>query len=137
VGPILTTVSAFNGQTRTSPVVRAAYIVGFIAVSVLIAVAASADFLDNFKNFVLVLLMVFIPWSAINLTDYYLISKDNLDIPALYDPAGRYGKWDLAALGCYVLGSLRRSHSSRRSCTPGRSPNCLAELIFRGSSGSS
>jgi NCS1 family nucleobase:cation symporter-1 len=101
---ILTTVSAINGQTRISPIVRAAYITGFIAVSVVIAVAASADFLNNFKNFVLVLLMVFIPWSAINLTDYYLISKERVDIPALYDPAGRYGKWNLPALGCYVFG---------------------------------
>ncbi|MBN3454475.1 cytosine permease [Mycobacterium sp. DSM 3803] len=101
---ILTTISAFNGQTRIAPAVRAAYIVGFTAVSVLIGVAASADFLDNFKNFVLVLLMVFTPWSAINLTDYYLISRENVDIPALYDPAGRYGTWNLPALGCYILG---------------------------------
>lgn len=101
---MLTTVSAFNGQTRISQVVRSAYIVGFIAVSVLIAVAASADFLSNFKNFVLVLLMVFIPWSAINLTDYYLISKERVDIPALYDPDGRYGRWNFVALGCYFLG---------------------------------
>jgi len=78
--------------------------VGFIAVSVLIDFAASADFLSNFKNFVLVLLMVFIPWSAINLTDYYLISKERVDIPALYDPDGRYGRWNLVALGCYFLG---------------------------------
>jgi nucleobase:cation symporter-1, NCS1 family len=101
---ILTTVTAFNGQTRISPLVRALYIVGFVAVSMLIALAASADFLNNFKNFVLVLLMVFTPWSAINLTDYYLISKERVDIPALYDPDGRYGRWNYAALGCYLLG---------------------------------
>jgi NCS1 family nucleobase:cation symporter-1 len=101
---ILTTVSAFNGQTRISAVARAGYIIGFTAVSVAIAMAASADFLNNFKNFVLVLLMVFIPWSAINLTDYYVISKERVDIPALYDRAGRYGAWNLPALGCYVIG---------------------------------
>lgn len=101
---ILTTVSGINGQTRIAPGVRAAYIVGFTAVSVAIAVVASADFLDNFKNFVLVLLMVFIPWSAINLTDYYVISKEHVDIPALYDPAGRYGSWNLPALACYAIG---------------------------------
>ncbi|NKS62399.1 cytosine permease [Rhodococcus hoagii] len=41
------------------------YILGFTVISMFIAIAASADFLDNFKNFVLVLLMVFTPWSAI------------------------------------------------------------------------
>jgi nucleobase:cation symporter-1, NCS1 family len=101
---ILTTVTAFNGQTRVSSTARAAYIVGFTAVSVLIALAASADFLTNFKNFVLTLLMVFTPWSAINLTDYYLISRERVDIPALYNPSGRYGRWNVTALSCYVIG---------------------------------
>ncbi|MCV7420467.1 cytosine permease [Mycobacterium yunnanensis] len=101
---ILTTVTAFNGKTRASSTARAAYIVGFIAVSVLVALGASADFLSNFKNFVLVLLMVFTPWSAINLTDYYLVSRERVDVPALYDPHGRYGGWNVTALVCYVIG---------------------------------
>jgi NCS1 family nucleobase:cation symporter-1 len=101
---VLTTVTAFNGQSRISSTARALYIVGFTAVSVVVAVGASADFLNNFKNFVLVLLMVFTPWSAINLIDYYLISKERVDIPALYDPNGRYGRWNGTALTCYALG---------------------------------
>ncbi|MFE1547677.1 purine-cytosine permease family protein [Streptomyces sp. NPDC058718] len=101
---ILTTVTAFDGRSRISPAARAAYIVGFTAVSVLIALAASDDFLTNFKNFVLLLLMVFTPWSAINLVDYYLISRERVDIPALYDPNGRYRRWNVTALTCYVVG---------------------------------
>ena len=76
----------------------------FISVSVLIALLASADFLANFRNFVLLLLLAFTPWSAINLVDYYLISKERVDIPALYDPNGRYGRWNLTALVCYAIG---------------------------------
>ncbi|MER6944502.1 cytosine permease [Nonomuraea sp. NPDC000554] len=101
---VLTTVTAFTGRSRISPVARALYIVTFTAVSVAIAVLASADFLDNFKNFVLVLLTVFTPWSAVNLIDYYLISRERVDVPALYDPDGRYGRWNAAALTCYVVG---------------------------------
>src|SRR5690606_2315210 len=101
---LLTTVTAFNGRSQVSPVVRALYIVGFTAVSIAVALLASADFLDNFKNFVLALLMVFTPWSAINLTDYYLISRERVDIPALYDPAGRYGRWNVTALVSYAFG---------------------------------
>ncbi len=103
---VLTTVTAFNRQTRVSSGARAAYIVGFTVVSMVIALAASADFLTNFKNFVLTLLMVFTPWSAINLTDYYLISRERVDIPALYDPDGRYGRWNVTALSCYIIGIL-------------------------------
>ncbi|GGV13592.1 cytosine permease [Streptomyces litmocidini] len=101
---ILTTVTAFDGRSRISAAARAAYIVGFTAVSVGIALAASADFLNNFKNFVLLILMVFTPWSAINLVDYYLVSRERVDIPALYDPDGRYGRWNVTALTCYVVG---------------------------------
>ena len=56
--------------------------------------------------FVLLLLMVFTPWSAINLTDYYLVSKERVDLPALYDPNGRYGRWNVLALTTYAVGVL-------------------------------
>lgn len=100
----LTTVSAFTRTVHVSKIVRGLAICAFLALSVLIALAASADFLDYFKNFVLLLLMVFTPWSAINLVDYYLISKERFDIPAFYDPAGRYGAWNWVALGSYAAG---------------------------------
>ncbi|MDN5667151.1 MAG: cytosine permease [Renibacterium salmoninarum] len=103
---LLTTVSAFTGRSRIRQAVRVLYICGFLLLSVLIAVGASADFLGNFKSLVLLLLMVFIPWSAINLVDYYLISKERVDIPALYDVNGRYGKWNRAALLSYAAGVL-------------------------------
>lgn len=133
---ILTTVTAFNGQSRISSTARTLYILGFTAVSVLIAIAASADFLDNFKNFVLVLLMVFTPWSAINLIDYYLISKERIDIPALYDVNGRYGAWNFTALACYAAAFSPRSRSSPRRCTPAPSRTCSAAPTSRGWSAS-
>ncbi|WP_269938927.1 purine-cytosine permease family protein [Arthrobacter sp. HY1533] len=101
---ILTSVSAFTRQLRFAPWVRFAYVIGFIAVSVIIALVASADFIANFKNFVLLLLMVFIPWSSINLVDFYFSSKEKVDVPALYNPKGRYGAWNVPALLTYALG---------------------------------
>lgn len=103
---ILTSVSAFTRQLRFAPWVRFAYVIGFISVSVIIAIVASDDFISNFKNFVLLLLMVFIPWSSINLVDFYFSSKEKVDVPALYDPKGRYGAWNVPALLTYVLGVL-------------------------------
>jgi NCS1 family nucleobase:cation symporter-1 len=99
-----TSVTAFTGQQRVSPRTRAAFILAMLLVSMGIALWASADFLDNFKNFVLLLLTVFTPWSAINLTDYYLVSREHVDLPALYRPEGRYGRWNPVALVTYVVG---------------------------------
>jgi NCS1 family nucleobase:cation symporter-1 len=101
-----TIVTAFNGRRAMSSTARAVFVLVMLLLSMGIALWASADFLTNFKNFVLLLLMVFTPWSAINLTDYYLISRERVDIPALYDPRGRYGTWNVVALTTYVVGIL-------------------------------
>ena len=101
---MLTTATAVTRTVRVPQWVRTACVGGFILLSMLIALLASADFLDNFRNFVLLILMAFTPWSAINLVDFYLISKERVDIPALYDPNGRYGRWNVTALVSYAIG---------------------------------
>ena len=101
---LVTTTTAFTRSYRVSSAVRAGFIFSFILTSVLIALLASADFLSNFRDFVLVLLLAFTPWSAINLIDYYLISRERFDIPALYDPDARYGRWNVTALVSYAIG---------------------------------
>ena len=99
-----TIVTGFTGAQRVGRRTRVVFILAMLLVSMLIALWASADFLSNFKNFVLLLLMVFTPWSAINLTDYYLVAKERVDLPALYDPNGRYGRWNAAAITTYAVG---------------------------------
>lgn len=101
---MLTTVTGFSKKAVVKPAMRMTFVFVFLALSVIVALAASADFLDNFRNFVLLLLMVFTPWSAINLIDFYLVSKERVDIPALYDPDGRYGRLNVPALATYVIG---------------------------------
>ena len=103
---LLTITTALSGKKSASKTQRAFFIVAMITASVCIALFASKDFLNLFKNFVLVLLMVFTPWSSVNLIDFYLISKENIDVPALYDPQGRYGAWNAPALVSYFIGVL-------------------------------
>ncbi|HET8614689.1 MAG TPA: cytosine permease [Actinomycetales bacterium] len=100
----LTISSAFTRSAQVTRRTRVLAISALMLFAVAVALLASADFLDNFKNFVLLILMVFTPWSAINLADYYLISKEKFDIPALYDPDGRYGRWNVTALVSYAVG---------------------------------
>jgi NCS1 family nucleobase:cation symporter-1 len=101
---LVTTMTAFTRSYRVSSAVRAGFIFCFILTSVLIALLASEDFLGNFRDFVLLLLTAFTPWSAINLIDYYLISEERYDLPALYDPDARYGRWNVTALVTYTIG---------------------------------
>ncbi|WGP06569.1 cytosine permease [Bacillus subtilis] len=102
----LTILTSFGNRATIRRWTRAVFVIGIVTLTVLVALLASADFLANFKNFVLALLMVFTPWSVINLTDYYLISKDRFDIPAFYDRHGRYGNWNWRALLAYGIGVI-------------------------------
>ncbi|MFI0217763.1 purine-cytosine permease family protein [Streptomyces lydicus] len=112
---LVTSVTAFcglgappaEGGGRTlSPRGRSAYIAGIMLAGTAVALLGKDSFLTSFKDFLLFLLTFFTPWSAINLVDYYLISKERYDVPALSDPAGRYGAWNVKALTVYALGVL-------------------------------
>ncbi|MFG3369953.1 purine-cytosine permease family protein [Streptomyces sp. NPDC048156] len=103
---MVTSVSGFRGQKVLSQRGRAAYITLIMIAGTVVALAGKDSFLSSFKDFLLFLLTFFTPWSAINLVDYYLISKERYDIPALSDPHGRYGAWRWDALAVYAVGLL-------------------------------
>ncbi|GGO56086.1 purine-cytosine permease family protein [Streptomyces lasiicapitis] len=103
---MVTSVSGFRGQKTLSPRGRAAYIALIMIAGTTVALLGKDSFLTSFKDFLLFLLTFFTPWSAINLVDYYLISKERYDIPALSDPHGRYGAWRWDALTVYGIGLL-------------------------------
>jgi NCS1 family nucleobase:cation symporter-1 len=86
--------------------VRAAFVVGSAIVGTAIAIAGSADFLDNFENFILFLAYFLIPWTSINLVDFYFVRKERYDIDAIFDPNGVYGKFNLRSAIPYVVAVL-------------------------------
>jgi nucleobase:cation symporter-1, NCS1 family len=49
---------------------------------------------------------VFTPWSAINLIDFYCFTRSRYDVPALSDPDGRYGRWNMTGIVIYLIGIL-------------------------------
>lgn len=102
---ILTIITGWTRHRRVPQSVRTGIIVGFTVLALVFAILANeVGFLGAFRNFVLALLSVFVPWSVINLVDYYLISKERVNIPALYDSSGPYGAFNWIAIGCYFLG---------------------------------
>ena len=95
-----------NVRPGWEPGVRARVVTTVVlhVVGAALAIGASADFLANYYNFVSVLLYVLIPWSAINLVDYYLVRHGEYAVADFYRPdGGRYGKWNPRALGVYAV----------------------------------
>jgi NCS1 family nucleobase:cation symporter-1 len=81
---------------RFKPGSAAVRIVPFTAVMAAGAVTAILgyhNFVSNLSNFLGYLLVVFIAWSAVNLTDFYAVRHGRYDVAAFFDPGGGpYGK---------------------------------------------
>jgi nucleobase:cation symporter-1, NCS1 family len=69
----------------------------------LFAVFGYKSFITSFQNFLNVLLFFFVPWSAINLVDYYLVKRGRYDVASFFTPNGIYGRFQWWACLCYGI----------------------------------
>jgi NCS1 family nucleobase:cation symporter-1 len=75
------------------------------ALSTGVAMLGRAEFLTSYEHFILFLLYVLVPWTAINLVDYYLLRHGVYDVESFFRrDGGIYGRVNGAAIFCYVLG---------------------------------
>jgi purine-cytosine permease-like protein len=75
-----------------------------MAVGVVVALLGYRSFVTNLSNFLQVLLMIFIPWSAVNLADYFLIRNAEYDVSSFFMADGTYGKFMRKGLIAYTVG---------------------------------
>jgi purine-cytosine permease-like protein len=75
-------------------------------VATFIALSASGDFLHEFEGFLGVLLLLFTPWTAINLVDFFWVRHTHYSIREIFNPHGIYGRWGWRGLVSYLLGFL-------------------------------
>lgn len=85
---------------------RLASLLPFSAVGLIAAVAYSTSFTTLFGYALSIVLLLLIPWSAINLVDFYFIRKARYDIEAIFDPNGVYGRFNAAGMWSYLAGVL-------------------------------
>jgi NCS1 family nucleobase:cation symporter-1 len=103
---IATIISGFRGHIEVSRSQRLLFVLGIVGAATVLALLGQHSFLGAFKSFILFLLTFFTPWSAVNLVDYYFITRERYDVAALADPDGRYGRWNLAGIAVYLIGVL-------------------------------
>lgn len=105
-GAMLTGLSAVDGFRPLRPTLTIR-VVGLVAVAVgsfVLAVVIPDDYLASFNSFVLLMLYFLVPWTAINLVDFYLVRRARYSIVDIFDPHGIYGTWSYRALVAYGLG---------------------------------
>jgi NCS1 family nucleobase:cation symporter-1 len=105
-GGSLTLISAIDSFKKVRPTLSVRVItIGFTAVLSLVgALAASKHFLANFNNFLLLILYLFIPWTAVNLVDYYIVRRGHYAIAEIFKPDGMYGRWGWRGILAYLIG---------------------------------
>jgi NCS1 family nucleobase:cation symporter-1 len=98
----MATVSLAGG--RYSARVTRTVVTGVIALAGgFVEVAVSANFLTNLTNFLSFILYLLIPWTAINLVDYYVVRRGNYDIQAILSRDGKYGTVNWMTLVVYLI----------------------------------
>jgi NCS1 nucleoside transporter family len=105
-GGSLTLISAIDSFRKVRPTlaVRIVTIAFTAALSLIGALAASENFLGNFENFLLLVLYLFIPWTAVNLVDYFIVRRGHYAIAEIFNPHGMYGRWGWRGIVAYLIG---------------------------------
>ncbi|WP_448002285.1 purine-cytosine permease family protein [Agromyces bauzanensis] len=107
-GAMLTGISAVDGFRPVRPTLSAR-VVGLVAVGlavVTIALLIPADFLGAFNSFVILMLYFLVPWTAVNLVDFYFVRRGRYAITEIFNPDGIYGRWGWRGLVAYGVGFL-------------------------------
>ncbi len=87
------------------PGARTLIVLALAAFSTGAAILGRAQFMTNYEHFILFLLYVLVPWTAINLVDYYLLRHGVYDVESFFRrDGGIYGWVNWAAVTCYLLG---------------------------------
>lgn len=106
----LTVLESLAARIRIDTRKRILMTIGYALLATLAAVFGQNDFLLVFKDFVFVLLYVLIPWSAINLVDYFVLRKGHYDVEAMFRrDGGVYGRWNRVGLACYLIGIVAQT----------------------------
>src|SRR5580658_1102128 len=107
-GPYLTFMAIISpsGKLASKTTGRSSRLIATTVVAIvgtLIAIKASSHFITDLENFLVFTLYLLVPWTAINLTDFYLIQHGRYDIPELFKANGKYGEFNWFALIVYGL----------------------------------
>jgi purine-cytosine permease-like protein len=79
---------------------------GVVGTIVLIAFVESASFASSFDKWMVSIVVWISPWAGITIVEYFIVRRQEIDIPGLYEPPERspYGDVNVAAIVALALG---------------------------------
>ncbi|VVP84611.1 hypothetical protein PS910_02294 [Pseudomonas fluorescens] len=103
-GAFMSTVTVIEpfAALKITPRVRATFMLIICAVATALCTLAKDDFIQYFLNFIFFMSYFLIPWTAINLVDYYALRKGVYQIADIFEPSGIYGRVNWIAVGVFL-----------------------------------
>lgn len=105
-GAMLTGASGVDGFRRVRPTVTLR-VVGLTIVGIVVVIIALIipdNYLASFNSFVILMLYFLVPWTAVNLTDFYFVRHGEYAITEIFNNRGIYGTWAWRGMLSYAAG---------------------------------
>ena len=105
-GGMMSTLSLVNnvsGKVRSTQRLRITACLIIAVLGVLAATAGAGDFMTDLENYLTVILYILIPWSVINLLDYYVLRHGNYRTADFYEKNGSFGAINYKAMAVYLI----------------------------------
>jgi nucleobase:cation symporter-1, NCS1 family len=104
---VLTGIDSFK-KIRTSRVLRAATVVVlavvWYAIGASISTSGSSTAVNAVLNSLTLMLYLLVPWTALNLVDFFFVRRGHYAITDIFRPDGVYGAWGWRGLTAYFVG---------------------------------
>lgn len=105
----LTVLTSVDSIMRIEPTRNARILaIGFVILlqlGVALSIQGSGQGLSVLGIYLVVMLYFLVPWTAVNLTDYFFVRKGRYAIPHFFMPHGNiYGSWGLRGIASYAIG---------------------------------
>lgn len=98
-----TMITGIRGMKRVSLRFKFTVMSILMCAATMVAIVSKSNFSAIFSDFLVALMYVLVPWSAINLADYYVVCHGRYSIEDMYQKDGRYGMYRWRTLGVYLL----------------------------------
>jgi NCS1 family nucleobase:cation symporter-1 len=96
-------ITGLRGMKRVRLTYKLLVMSFLMTVATIIALATQNNFDAYFSDLLAVLVYTLIPWSAINLTDYYVVCRGNYSIDHIFRVDGIYGRYRWRTIAIYLF----------------------------------
>lgn len=99
----VTTADSFH-PLRPTRMLRVTVIITLAVLWVSVSVGFGGNAISYVNGMLVLMLYFLMPWTAVNLIDYFVLQRGRYSIPDLFRPDGVYGAWGIRGLMAYAVG---------------------------------